>query len=129
MRTCCRVFVTLAACSFVLGLASAVGALIWPLVIGTPLIAYPLLFVWGGLFVGIYTVMMAVVGSRFRGGDLISVYAVMSVAWGAGAFVGPSAAGAAMELSRHGLPFFAAAACAAFTLLAIARRRGVWPHI
>ncbi len=108
-----------------LGLASAAGALAWPLVIGMPLIAYPLLFVWGGLFVGIYTVMMALIGSRFRGGDLVSVYAVMSVAWGAGAFIGPSAAGAAMELTRHGLPFFAAASCAAFTLLAIARRRGV----
>ena len=107
-----------------LGLASALGALAWPLVIHTPLLAYPLLFVWGGLFVGIYTVLMAEVGSRFRGGDLVSVYAVMSVAWGVGAFVGPSAAGAAMDLARHGLPYFAAFACAAFTLLAVARRRG-----
>ena len=107
-----------------LGLASAIGALMWPLAIGSPLVAYPLLFVWGGLFVGIYTVMMAIVGSRFHGGDLVSVYAAMSVAWGLGAFVGPGAAGAAMELTRDGLPLFAAAACAAFTLLAVARRRG-----
>lgn len=106
-----------------LGVASAVGALAWPLVIGIPLLAYPLLFVWGGLFVGIYTVMMAVVGSRFRGGDLVSVYAVMSVAWGAGAFVGPSAAGTAMDLTRHGLPIFAAIVCAGFTVLAILLRR------
>lgn len=56
-----------------LGLASMVGALIWPLVLRTPFLAYPLLFVWGGLFVGIYTIMMAVVGSRFHGGDLVSV--------------------------------------------------------
>jgi MFS family permease len=49
-----------------LGMASTVGALAWPYVIGSPALAYALLFVWGGLFVGIYTVMMSLVGSRFR---------------------------------------------------------------
>jgi MFS family permease len=107
-----------------LGLASTAGALVWPFVIGEPVLAYALLFVWGGLFVGIYTVMMSLVGSRFQGSDLVSVYAVMSLAWGAGAFVGPSAAGVAMDLTRHGLPYFAAIACAAFTLLAIVQKRG-----
>jgi len=107
-----------------LGVASTIGALLWPLVINVPILAYLLLFVWGGLFVGIYTVMMALVGSRFRGGDLVSVYAVMSVAWGAGAFIGPSTAGAAMDLTRHGLAIFAALACAGFTMLALGRRRG-----
>ncbi len=106
-----------------LGAASAVGALAWPLVIDLPYLAYPLLFVWGGVFVGIYTITMTMVGSRFQGGDLVSLYAVMSVAWGIGAFAGPSAAGAAMSLTLHGLPYFAAATCAAFTLLALLRRR------
>lgn len=105
-----------------LGCLSTVGALIWPLVINTPLLAYPLLFLWGGVFVGIYTVTMALVGSRFKGGDLVSVYTIMSVAWGAGAFLGPGTAGAAMDVTRHGLPLFAAVVCAAFTLLAILRR-------
>ncbi|MFX8903244.1 MFS transporter, partial [Acinetobacter baumannii] len=41
-----------------LGVASVVGALIWPLVLDQPMIAYPLLFVWGGVFVGIYTMML-----------------------------------------------------------------------
>ncbi len=107
-----------------LGIASALGALAWPYAIGSPILAYVLLFVWGGLFVGIYTVMMALVGSRFHGGDLVSIYAVMSVAWGAGAFVGPSAAGLAMDLSPHGLPYFAATACIAFTILAVLRKSG-----
>jgi MFS family permease len=106
-----------------LGLASAAGALIWPFVFGTPVLAYSMLFVWGGLFVGIYTIVMTEVGSRFRGGDLVSVYAVMSVAWGVGAFVGPSSAGVAMDATRHGLPFFAASTCAGFTILAILLRR------
>lgn len=108
-----------------LGLASTVGALVWPLVIDVPYLAYPLLFVWGGLFVGIYTIMMTIVGSRFRGGDLVSLYAVMSVAWGLGAFVGPWSAGTAMDATLHGLPYFAAATCAGFTLLAGLSRRTV----
>lgn len=102
-----------------LGLASFAGALIWSLGISTRAIAYPLLFVWGGLFVGIYTIMMTVVGSKFQGGDLVSVYSLLSVAWGIGAFIGPSSAGVAMQLNQHGLPIFAAIACGAFTLLAI----------
>jgi MFS family permease/uncharacterized membrane protein HdeD (DUF308 family) len=104
-----------------LGFVSAIGALVWPLVIGEPYLAYPLLFIWGGVFVGIYTVMMSLVGSRFQGGDLVSVYAVMSLAWGVGAFLGPSMAGTAMDVTRHGLPFFAAIACLLFTMLAIYR--------
>ncbi len=106
-----------------LGLASALGALAWPYLLHTPFLAYPLLFIWGGLFVGIYTIMMAVVGSRFQGGDLVSVYAVMSVAWGLGAFIGPGSAGVAMDLTRNGLPIFAVIACAAFTILAVLFRR------
>ncbi|MDZ5454670.1 MFS transporter [Labrys sp. ZIDIC5] len=107
-----------------LALASTIGALIWPYAIGTPLLAYALLFLWGGLFVGIYTVMMALIGSRFQGADLVSIYAVLSLSWGVGAFVGPSAAGLAMDLTLHGLPYVAAAACAAFAILAILRRSG-----
>lgn len=108
-----------------LGLASTAGALVWPYAINSPALAYTLLFVWGGLFVGIYTVMMSLVGSRFQGGDLVSIYAVMSVAWGAGAFVGPSAAGLAMDHLQHGLPYFAALLCAGFTLIAFTRKGGV----
>ncbi|MCB8875195.1 MFS transporter [Acidisoma silvae] len=108
-----------------LGIASTIGALIWPLAIHSAIFAYPLLFVWGGVFVGIYTVMMAQVGSHFKGGDLISIYAVMSIAWGGGAAIGPSAAGAAMEITTHGLPYFAALACGLFTILAIVKRKGI----
>lgn len=108
-----------------LSVMSALGALVWPSVIGHPVMAYALLFLWGGVFVGIYTVMMAIVGSRFRGGDLVSIYSVMSIAWGAGAFIGPSATGLAMNLTTQGLPYFAAIACGLFALLPILRKTGV----
>ncbi|WP_173584136.1 MFS transporter [Acetobacter musti] len=107
-----------------LSVASAIGALIWPAVIGYPSLAYGLLFLWGGVFVGIYTVMMGVIGSRFRGGDLVSVYSVISIAWGVGAFIGPGATGLAMDLTKHGLPYFAAFACALFAVLPILRKKG-----
>lgn len=108
-----------------LSLASAVGALVWPSVIGYPPLAYALLFLWGGVFVGIYTVMMGVVGNRFRGGDLVSVYSVMSIAWGLGAFIGPGTTGVVMDITQHGLPYFAAFACAAFVSLALLRKEGI----
>lgn len=97
---------------------STAGAALWPFVLHDRALAHALAFVWGGAFVGIYTVMVTAVGSRFSGNALLAIYAVMSVAWAAGAIVGPALTGAAMELSRHGLPLFAAAACGAFGVLA-----------
>jgi len=101
-----------------LGALSAIGALAWPAAITVPWLAYVLLFVWGGAFVGIYTLMVTIVGSRYRGGDLVAVYAGMSLAFGVGALLGPAIAGVAMTSFRHGLPLFAAVACAVFTAYA-----------
>ncbi|MFE0753435.1 MFS transporter [Inquilinus sp. NPDC058860] len=98
----------------ILSLLSGGGALVWPFVIGTPWLAYPLIFLWGGVFVGIYTIMLTVVGSRFQGSDLVAIYALMSLAWGLGALLGPALAGLAMEAVPHGLPIFVALICLAF---------------
>jgi MFS family permease len=108
--------------AIVLGVVATAGALLWPLVLHDPWIAYPLLFVWGGVFAGIYTLMMAVVGSRFQGAELVGIYAVMGLVWGVGALLGPALAGLSMDLSPHGLPMFAALACLAFTVYATASR-------
>jgi MFS family permease len=102
-----------------LGLAvlSAVSALIWPWMLSQHWLAYSLIFVWGGLFVGIYTVMLTMVGSRYSGSDLVGIYAVMGLAWGGGALIGPSMAGFAMGInSYYGLPVFVAIACAIFSV-------------
>lgn len=98
-------------------------ALLWPFALREAWLAFALVFVWGGLFVGIYTVMLTLVGSRFKGGDLVGVYAVMGLAWGAGALVGPSVAGVAMQGSaQFGLPLMIAAACAAFAVYMLRSR-------
>jgi len=106
-----------------LALAAGVGALVWPLALSSEIATYALLFVWGGAFVGVYTIMLAVVGSRFQGSDLIGIYAAMGLMWGVGALVGPVLAGLAMDLVPHGLAFFAAAACFAFAASSVASRK------
>ncbi|WP_198651528.1 MFS transporter [Dyella sp. C11] len=101
----------------VLALASisAVTALFWPFALRETWLAFSVVFVWGGLFVGIYTVMLAMVGSRFQGNDLVGVYAVMGLAWGVGALVGPALAGVAMGANAlFGLPGVIALGCAVF---------------
>lgn len=98
---------------------SALGALVWPWALEADRwVLFALLFVWGGAFVGIYTMMLAIVGSRFSGGVLVGIYAGMGLTWGAGALVGPLLAGAAMQATTHGLPLFVAAACALFMVAA-----------
>ncbi|MFK8251265.1 MFS transporter [Ancylobacter terrae] len=112
--------------SLVIGLAvaAALGALVWPSALSSPWLTYLLLFLWGGAFVGIYTLMLAVVGSRFRGSELIGIYAAMGLMWGLGAFLGPIAAGLAMERWEDGLAYFAAAVCAAFAAFVALKGRG-----
>jgi len=106
-----------------LAVIAALGALVWPFALGSQWLTYALLFIWGGAFVGIYTLMLTVVGSRFRGPELIGIYAAMGLMWGLGALLGPLAAGFAMELSSNGLAFFAATVCAAFAVFVLTRGR------
>src|SRR5690606_11296161 len=85
------------------GLA-ALGAAIWPLLLRAVPLAYAVIFLWGGAFVGTYTLTVTAVGSRFSGGRLLGTYAGMSIAWGLGALAGPALTGVLMEHVRHGLP-------------------------
>lgn len=98
------------------GLAAG-GALLWPVAIHHPGLAHVLLFAWDGVFASIYTVAMSVVGDRYKGGDLIAIYTLSSLAWGAGAFVGPALAASSMAAAPDGLAWFAAITCALFGLL------------
>jgi hypothetical protein len=79
------------------------------------------LFLWGEVFVGIFTLMMTLVGSRFDGADLVGIYAVMGLVWGVGALLGSALAGISMDLLPHGLPIFTLATLA-FTVYAATSR-------
>ena len=108
-----------------LALASiaAVGAWAAPAMFALPWLAFSAVFIWGGVFVGIYTVTLVAVGDRFKGAELIGIYAAMGLAWGAGALLGPTLAGLAMAWSpTEGLTDLIALACAAFALLVLAVR-------
>lgn len=97
---------------------AACSAMIWPIALAHSWFAYPLLFVWGGAFAGIYTMVIAALGDRYNGGELVSIYALLSVAWGTGALFGPLLGGLAMEYSLHGLAILAAISCASFAIFA-----------
>lgn len=108
-----------------LALLAAAGALIWPLVLNEPPLALAVVFIWGGVFVGIYALMLTIVGSRFQGAELVGIYGVMGLIWGASALVGPVLAGVAMDATRHGLPIFVALACLLFAVFVGMSRKSV----
>jgi len=100
------------------------GAALLPAAIGWGLGLWPLLFVWGGLLAGVYTVAMAMLGERFRGPDLVAASAAYGLLWGLGSLAGPALAGAAMDRwDPEGLPATLALACALFIVLATVRAR------
>ncbi|MBC8718726.1 MFS transporter [Ochrobactrum sp. Marseille-Q0166] len=107
----------------ILAALSAAGAAIWPWALALPWLTYTLLFLWGGAFVGIYTIMLSVVGSQFKGAQLVGIYASMGLMWGVGALLGPLFAGIAQQYLTHGLPVFVTAACLMFFILALTMAR------
>lgn len=102
-----------------LAFIAATLAFIWPYILEFHMLSYVTLFIWGGIFVGIYTVAITWVGERFKGSQLAGIYAAMSVAWGVGALAGPLLGGVAMQFSLHGLPWLTAALCLLFALFSL----------
>ncbi|TCL75752.1 putative MFS family arabinose efflux permease [Rhizobium sp. BK251] len=85
-------------------LACLAGCLLLPLIFSSWLI-WPLVFVWGGVSFGIYTMALIQLGERFTGQALIAGNAAFAVVWGLGGIVGSPATGLAMQLIGHqGLP-------------------------
>lgn len=68
----------------------AAGGAPWPLA--------AVLFLWGGLVVGFYTIGLTLLGERHAGANLASANAAYIAAYGAGALIGPLVAGQAMDL-------------------------------
>ena len=90
---CYLAFGTVAGCIF----------LVW-LIKGSILI-WPMLFVWGAVAFGTYTVAMVELGDQFSGTLLLAGNAAFGLMWGFGGIIGPSIAGTAMDLiGPEGLP-------------------------
>jgi MFS family permease len=77
--------------------------LVW-LIKGSPFI-WPMLFIWGAIAFGTYTIAMIELGHRFSGTVLLAGTSAFGVMWGIGGIIGPSVAGTAMDLmGPEGLP-------------------------
>jgi MFS family permease len=91
------------------------GAAALPLLATTGLAFQALLFIWGGIVGGLYTVGLSHLAARFEGPDLAGANAAFVVLYNVGLTVGPPFVGVAMDYSNpHG---FAYALSALFVLL------------
>ena len=91
---------TIVACA----IGTCICLLAMPFAIGSIWI-WPLLLFMGATGFGIYTVGLAELGDRFRGGDLVTGTAAFSSAFGIGALTGAVMCGLAMDaFGPHGFP-------------------------
>jgi MFS family permease len=103
-----------------------VATLIIPWVAGTPWLAWPVAFLWGGAGGCLYTLAMIDIGARERGVTLVNSTAVLVMAYTLGGVLAPSLAGAALQWApRVGFPaLLTAVALVCLVLLARARTSG-----
>ena len=107
--------------------ATAFGALLLPFVAGT-LFVWPLMFVWGAIAYGLYTVALVELGTRFSGSMLVAGNSAFAMMWGIGGLTGPPGTGLVMDwIGVQGLPLTLGLMCvallAAAAIRAASRRR------
>jgi MFS family permease len=85
---------------------SLVCAIYLPLAIYYPFVAYILLFIWGGIIGGLYSVSIAILRDRFEGNDLVPALANFTVMFGVGGVLGLLSIGSLMDVfgSTDALP-------------------------
>jgi MFS family permease len=104
-------------------LASVAGCLLLSSLFHSWLI-WPLVFVWGGVSFGIYTMTLIQLGERFTGQALIAGNAAFAFVWGIGGIVGSPTTGLAMQLIGHqGLPLSLGLLCCVLAVFLMAERR------
>jgi MFS family permease len=101
------------------------GAVLYPLLLGAELWLWVMMFVWGGVSWGIYTLGLALMGERVPAGQLAAANSAFVMMYEVGSFCGPILAGGAMDLwPIFGMPIviaIAAASLLAFGMLRMAR--------
>lgn len=104
-------------------LASLGGCLLLTAAFDTWLV-WPLVFIWGGVSFGIYTVSLIQLGERFTGQVLIAGNAAFAVVWGIGGMAGSPATGLAMQsIGTAGLPVTLGLLCCVLAVLLVVRKR------
>ncbi len=85
--------------------ASCIGPLLLQCCLGTPLLLWPLLFVWGGTLYAFYSQGVALLGEEFAVENLPTANTLFVMVYCTGGVIGPSAGGIAMDLwPSRGLP-------------------------
>jgi MFS family permease len=84
---------------------SGIGPLLLQRCLDTPLLLWPLLFVWGGTLYAFYSQGVALLGEEFAVENLPSANTLFVMVYCLGGVIGPSVGGMAMDLwPLHGLP-------------------------
>jgi len=88
-----------------LAFATVAGCILLVWWIESSTLIWPMLFVWGAVAFGTYTIAMTDLGDRFSGALLLAGNSAFGVMWGLGGIIGPSVSGVAMDLvGPEGLP-------------------------
>lgn len=104
--------------------AGALGALLLPFAAHAPLLLRGLLFVWGGLMVGLYTLGLAQLGQHFKGPSLAGANALYVSIYACGSVTGPLLYGASMDWIGPGaLPAGVLVCCLAMMASGLVARR------
>ena len=97
------------------------GSAALPWALPLPAISIVFMFIYGGALGALYTMSLALLGRQFRGADLSAATAMLAVMFCVGAFIWPSAGGAAMDRFGGGaMPVSLIVAYALFLLIVVA---------
>lgn len=105
---------------------SLLGCILLPLWFASWLI-WPMIFVWGSVLFGIYTMSLIQLGERFSGHRLIAGNAAFALVWGIGGIIGSPVTGLMMQWMGHqGLPVALGLLCASLAVfLAVGGKKAV----
>ncbi len=78
-------------------LTGLIGALLLPVIINTVFL-FPMLIIWGGIVVGMYTIGLAHLGARFSGQDLLSANSLFVFLYALGSLISPVLIGQGMDI-------------------------------
>ena len=97
------------------------GSAALPWALPLPAISIVFMFIYGGALGALYTMSLVLLGRQFRGADLSAATAMLAVMFCVGAFIWPSAGGAAMDrFGGDAMPVSLMAAYALFLLIVAA---------
>ncbi|MCT8973178.1 MFS transporter [Microbaculum marinisediminis] len=89
----------------VCGAFGFIGAALLPATVGTPWLVFTVIFFWGGMAAGLYTVGLTQLGARFSGADLAAANGLFVMLYAVGMLVGPGVGGIALDLwPLYGMP-------------------------